>query len=458
MGEVNSIIKQPRLIFVNYSDIINWSVSYLISNDFGYNKKYNLFKLGDFLKKNRNTIMVDDESTYSRVTIKLYNKGVHKRDELKGKGIGTKKQYLVKEGQFIISKIDARNGAFGIVPESLEGAITTADFLSYDIDVEKISPYFLTLLTATKQFSVYCQGASSGTTGRQRINEASFLNVNIPLPSLEDQRNMVDSYNDIIKLVKQKEQQATQLEKDLDNYFFDVLGVEKNKDKKSLRGLQFIGYVNLHKWSLDSLLKENILNIEEGKYKTLNFKSIITFFEGGKTPSKSRADFWNGAIAWTSPKDFNGIFIEKSQDHITDIAVQEAGMKVFPVGVFLSVFRSGILRHSFPTAITQIETAINQDLKAYAVNEKMLNKYYFLYFIHTFKDMILKRASKKSVTVESINTEDFMEILIPVPPMKIQNEIVSTIEKMKAEIKSLQQQAKEYRKSAIEEFEQAIFQ
>ena len=155
MGKVASATKIKKIIFVKYSEIINWSVRYLIQSSFGYNKKYDLFKIGDFLQRNRDIITLEDEVTYSRVTIKLYNKGVHRRDKVKGENIGTKKQYLVKSGQFIISKIDARNGAFGLIPENLVGAITTADFLSYNIDISKINPYFLKLLTTTNQFLAF---------------------------------------------------------------------------------------------------------------------------------------------------------------------------------------------------------------------------------------------------------------------------------------------------------------
>lgn len=134
MDNIN-IMTKPTISFVNYSEIVNWSVRYLVKNSFGYNKKYNLFKISNFLQRNKNTITIKNDVIYYRVTIKLYNKGVQKRDKVNGENIGTKKQYLVKSGQFIISKIDARNGAFGIVPEYLDGAITTADFLSYDINV-----------------------------------------------------------------------------------------------------------------------------------------------------------------------------------------------------------------------------------------------------------------------------------------------------------------------------------
>ena len=48
----------------------------------------------------------------------------------------TKKQFIVWSGQILLSKIDARNGAFGIVPPELGGAIITGNFWTYDINKE----------------------------------------------------------------------------------------------------------------------------------------------------------------------------------------------------------------------------------------------------------------------------------------------------------------------------------
>jgi len=455
MGNEVNIVKKSYLKFISYADVLLWDVKRYTSDTkriFNYSTQLKdvLLPFKESISKNK--LIENDYKIISKINFggKLFLRGVEDIETYKGN------LFLVPENSIIYSKINIRHGCIYHHSENEVPFSVSSEYPVFTFDKKVVNGCFLTLMLRGNNFKRILNSKTSGIS-KARVKVDEFLNIGIPLPSIGNQYNMVDSYNKKIQLALQKEQQVNKLEKNVDNYLLDTLGIKKNKDKKIIRGLQIIKYSNLSKWSVDFLLKENFLNIEDGKYKTLSFKEVITFFEGGKTPSKSKSYFWNGNVSWTSPKDFNGIFIEKSQDHITDIAVQEAGMKVFPVGVFLSVFRSGILRHSFPTAITKIETAINQDLKAYAVNEKIINKYYFLYFIHTFKNMILKRASKKSVTVESINTEDFMEILIPVPPMKIQNEIVSTIEKMKAEIKLLQQQAEENRKSAIEEFEQAIF-
>ena len=70
--------------------------------------------IGDFLHRIRRPIDLDPASRYKLVTVKLYHKGVVLREEKLGSEIKSK-MYQVKEGDFILSGIDARNGAFGIV-------------------------------------------------------------------------------------------------------------------------------------------------------------------------------------------------------------------------------------------------------------------------------------------------------------------------------------------------------
>lgn len=189
---------------ISLPELTNWSVRYLLDFTFNYNEDFQLVSIGEFLTRNRNVINIQDEITYSRVTVRGSNNGVCLRDTEIGKKIGTKKQYLVNRGQFIISKIDARNGALGIIPDDLEGAIVTNDFPTFFIDNARINSHFLLLITTTKTFINFAQSCSSGTTNRQRINIEQFLNIKIPLPSLEEQDKIVAQYNRKIELAKKQ--------------------------------------------------------------------------------------------------------------------------------------------------------------------------------------------------------------------------------------------------------------
>ncbi len=186
------------LHFANYKDISNWSVQYADVEDLGFTKKYPMARIGAFLVKSRDTIEVQDHIEYKQVTIKINNGGVVPRNNgeaIKGLNIGTKRQHVVHAGQFIMSKIDARNGAYGIVPKELEGAIVTNDFPIFDVDIEKIIPQFLVLVSTTENFIEFARKCSSGTTNRKRIDIEAFLNQQIPLPSIEEQEALLDLYN-----------------------------------------------------------------------------------------------------------------------------------------------------------------------------------------------------------------------------------------------------------------------
>jgi restriction endonuclease S subunit len=103
-----------------------------------------------------------------------------------------------------MSRIDARNSAFGIVPSSLDGAVVTQDFPLFAIDSNVIAPQFLALLLRSHQFAVACQHASRGTTNRKRLKVDLFLDEKVPVPSLLQQR-------DILSLVQAVADAATPL-------------------------------------------------------------------------------------------------------------------------------------------------------------------------------------------------------------------------------------------------------
>jgi type I restriction enzyme, S subunit len=444
---------------IDFTQLVNWSSYALLGKNLIYTQKYPFVRIGDLLKRNKEAVKIQDETSYKRATIRINGQGISLRDTVLGKVIGTKNQFIIHAGQFLLSKIDARNGAFGVVPVDLEGGIITGNFWTFDVDYSRINPHYLTLLTGTKEFQKLSQSASVGTTNRNYLQEKQFLDFLIPLPTIQEQQKILNNYNLKIQQVEELKIKSTKFENEINNFLLTELGIIKQVGFELKNGLNFIEFVNLTKWALTHLYKDNQNIFEKSKYITMKFKDLLLFFEGGKTPSKSRNDFWNGEIFWTSPKDFKGrSIIEKSEDKITQLAVDETGIRVFPKGVFLSVFRSGILQHSFPTAITEIETAINQDLKAYSLKEDLIDKYYYLHFVHVFKKQILSNCSKKSVTVESINTEDFMELQIPLPPLTIQKKISERINTWVSEKNILEKKANEIKIQSHQEFENEIFQ
>lgn len=147
--------------------------------------------LGEMLKKSDDWIDLDPSEEYAQVTVRLWGKGVGLRGRVRGAEVAASRQLRVRQNQFILSRIDARNGAFGLVPADLDGAIVSNDFPAFDVNTYRLDPSFLQWMSRTHDFVELCQRASEGTTNRVRLQESRFLATEIPLPPLDEQRRIV---------------------------------------------------------------------------------------------------------------------------------------------------------------------------------------------------------------------------------------------------------------------------
>lgn len=198
--EGNPINRMSYTKIVKRSELTNWSVKQIFDVvHANFNPQYKTVRIGDVLKMSKNIISVESDVEYTRLTVKLFNKGIGERDKVLGSYIGTKRQTRVSAGQFIISKIDGKSAAFGIVEKEYDGAIVTPDFLVYDIDIEKILPEYLELVLCNETILNQFDTSSSGTTGRRRLSQKVFENTKIALPSLEEQKSLV---SEIIRIRK----------------------------------------------------------------------------------------------------------------------------------------------------------------------------------------------------------------------------------------------------------------
>ena len=148
---------------------------------------------------------------------------------------------------------------------------------------------------------------------------------------------------------------------------------------------------------------------------------------GGGTPSKKNPEFWSGDIPWISPKDMKVDFINRSQDMVTTKAIDHSSIKFIPSGALLMVVRGMILDHSFPVAVTEIEVTINQDMKALIPFDSRLSRYLLL-LMKGMKMEILKLVKKSTHGTCRLTTDDLFSIVLPIPPVKEQQRILSKVD------------------------------
>ena len=152
--------------------------------------------------------------------------------------------------------------------------------------------------------------------------------------------------------------------------------------------------------------------------------SNIASFSGGKTPSTSHSEYWDGDILWVTSKDMKSKYINSSQLKLSKLGAEK--MQIYQPGTLLLVARSGILRHTLPVAILQQAATINQDLKAIILYVPELAEFIYM-CLKGMESQLLLRYTKSGTTVENINFDEFQKVLLPIAPAEYIKKIISVV-------------------------------
>lgn len=455
-GKMNQL-KNSYLNLITLIQLENWSVQGLLDKKVTYNKDFTLARIGDFLKKSRYSIDIHNDQFYKRVRVKIRNGGVEERDVEKGINIGTKKQFVASAGQFVVSRIDARNGAFGLIPDSLDGAIVTNDFPLFDVDKSKILPEFLVLITTTKEFINFAQSCSSGTTNRQRMDIDLFLNQLIPLPSILEQVRIVNAYNEKIVYAKELEKEAKDLEMSIENYLFNKLGIEKLRKSSKIKGLQFYSFNDISEWGFDKI--KNIRNTNKSEYKNYSVsKFSIEVFRGkspvykDESPSfilNQKCNRWNSLditfAKYVDDKWFSSLdkaFFTKEGD----ILINSTGEGTIGRATYIKNEFQGLLYDSHMLLLRIDSNIMNPELFVELFNSSFGQS--------QVDDLKSAQATKQT----ELGVGNLNRIVMPVPEsLEFQKEIIDKIKADRAVIVALKSDANNNINLAQEEFEKEIF-
>ena len=151
--------------------------------------------------------------------------------------------------------------------------------------------------------------------------------------------------------------------------------------------------------------------------------SNLASFSGGKTPSTSRSEYWDGDILWVTSKDMKSKYITSSQLRLSALGAEQ--MQMYQPDTLLLVTRSGILRHTLPVAILKECATINQDLKAIILYMPQLAEYIYV-CLKGMETQLLLKYTKSGTTVENVNFDEFQKVLLPIPPIQQIDRIMSS--------------------------------
>lgn len=429
------------------------------------------FKISDFLKRIKNQIIIDDSTAYKRVTVSGNHKGVSLRDEVLGSAIGTKKQFTIKGGNFILSKIDARNRAFGIIPDELDKAIITGNFWTYSVDTNLIDTEWFLYFTHSYNFIQICIESSTGSTHRKYLDEKAFLNHKVILPEIEEQKEMVKRYrrsseisNNLTSAINTQKQLLSKLKQSiLKEAIQGKLTADWRKqnpvNEPASELLDRIISIRLQEYI--SLLKEaaikgnrkpkkprGILPQKEYSFEddfdipsTWQLTAIdkIGQVNVGSTPDRDNPAYWSGDINWVSSGEVANNYVNTTKEKISTTGYINTSVSLYPKGtVLMAMIGQGKTRGQ--TSILNIEACTNQNVAGVVISHGLvIPEYLWFLFLSRYEK---SRSKAKGGNQAALNGQVIGSMPIPLPPLEEQKAIVEKVEVLMQKCQALEEEIK----------------
>lgn len=149
----------------------------------------------------------------------------------------------------------------------------------------------------------------------------------------------------------------------------------------------------------------------------------------GATPLRSNPNYYaNGTIAWVTSGSLNSLFVDNADEYVTELALKETNVKVFPRGTLLvAMYGEGKTRGK--VSELRIAATTNQACAALVFNGLARQSKSFLKtFLRKNYDDV-RRLSSGGVQ-PNLNLSIIKETAVPFPSLTEQQQIISEVERL----------------------------
>ncbi|MDY4674438.1 MAG: restriction endonuclease subunit S [Treponema sp.] len=240
--------------------------------------------------------------------------------------------------------------------------VSPAYFMFKVKNKNQVLPDFLMLLFRREDFDRNCWFRTDGSV-RGGITWEALCEIELPIPAIEVQQKIVNTYNAITKRIQLKQKINENLEKTAQCLFENVFKHELQKEE-------------------------------------ISFTDVIDLLGGG-TPSTAEKAYWSGNIPFFAPADIEkSIFCFSTEKNLTEEGLNNCSSKLYPKNTTFVTCRGTVGK----LALVGTPMAMNQS--CYALKDKNGQYPFFTYSFAKFTVSKLKNKASGAV-FSALVTKDF---------------------------------------------------
>lgn len=470
------------LKFIRFKDVVQWDLKRYLNN--AVKSKYEVVALNKLINEESKKYDISDKKTHYGILGVNNQTGVF--DAYVESGTKIKQKYKKMDtGWIAYNPYRVNVGSIGIKRSEHKYDYISPAYVVFSCK-PSILPEYLYMTMKTPSFNKIIRENTTGSV-RQNLSFDVLKGLNVPLPSIEVQKAIVNAYNDRLSKAKRLEQNVKEVENSIEDYLLLELGIQPqgypiteselplasepqveyvinrkqnidatdiyiwgNEIKKEYKYLKFVRFKDIERWDCYNGEPNVLKRLKQSHYPLVEIGNKYDFIKRNWDKKEDTFRYVEiGAV-----DSFNGITnAEKMQ---TSKAPSRATQTIATGDLIIGTTRPYLKKFAI------VDAKYNNCVCSSGFQVIAPDKDYNISFLYEYLKSSVAVAQfalfMTGALYPAITSKDLRKVLIPLPSLEVQNTIVEHINKQKSQIKELKKQAETLRKEALEEFEKEIFE
>lgn len=369
---------------------------YVKDKDGIYPRDWASKKIGQWLKLAERSIVLQDEEEYQLVTIRRGFGGVDSRGSFLGKNVLVKNYFIVKTGDFIISKRQIAHGACGIVPPELDGAVVSNEynvFLPQDGTNIQMFNLMMQLPHYKRLFYLMSDGVH---IEKLLFKTQDWMKRTLAMPLLKEQKKIAEILSTQDKAIELQGRKIEELKR------FKKGCLEKMFPRKGQK------------------VPEKRFPSFTDDWEQRKVSDVAEICTGG-TPSTGIEKYWYPKeIPWLSSGEVHKKYITYTDNKISVEGMNNSSARMIPENsVLIALAGQGKTRGT--VAINRIPLTTNQSIAAMAFSNEVVPEFVFCNLESRYEE--IRRMSSGDGSRGGLNKQIIGEMEIPYTSKEEQTKI-----------------------------------
>lgn len=393
------------------------------------------------------------EPRYIRIT-DIDSKGIVNSKELGATANNIEDKYILNDGDILFARSGATVGKTYLHKTKPYMCFYAGYLIRFVVNTSLILPEYLFAYT---QLPIYKKwiAAIQRPSAQPNINAEEYQSLEIPLPNLDIQHYICNIIKNGYLTKQKKEAEAQKLLDSIDGYILNELGITMPKSDLNLK--ERIFFCNFKQATGGRL--DPKFNNQWQKLKSLqcNYPKVtladVVFNSGQYGANETAIDYKEGDTRYIRITDIDDLGCLKENNKVTCKNIEQNYMLHKNDLLFA---RSGSVGKCYIHKRISEPAIFAGYLIRFIINAAIINPDYLFYYCNCSLYKYWVDTIQRPAVQANINSEEFRQIIIPLPPMAKQQEIADHITALRHQAAQLQQEGKEALEKAKQEVEQMI--